>query len=62
MNTRFIGQHDGNSISTAEFAARHHVKPQSIRARMTRTGSYYGVVPVVLANRRLAWPNVLVSK
>lgn len=48
--------------STEQFAALNQVKAQSVRARLCRTGSYFGVVPVKLANGRLAWPAVQVAK
>lgn len=48
--------------SAEQFAARNQVKAQSVRARLCRTGSYFGVVPVKLANGRLAWPDVQVAK
>ncbi|MEF8766690.1 MAG: monooxygenase [Candidatus Accumulibacter phosphatis] len=48
--------------SAEQFAALNQVKAQSVRARLCRTGSYFGVVPVKLANGRLAWPAVQVAK
>mgnify|MGYP000960468400 CR=1 FL=1 len=48
--------------SAEQFAALNQVKPQSVRARLCRTGSYFGVVPMKLANGRLAWPAVQVAK
>jgi hypothetical protein len=41
---------------TNEFARAHHVKPQSVRRRYSETGSYFGVKPNKLPNRRLSWP------
>jgi hypothetical protein len=49
------------TLITETFAARNGVKPQSIRARVCRTGSYFGVTPRHLANGRLLWPNVQVA-
>lgn len=49
-------------LSADEFAALNQVKPQSVRARLCRTGSYFGVIPLKLANGRLAWPAVQVAK
>lgn len=43
-------------LSTEEFAAFNRVKAQTIRARLSRFGSYYGVTPQHLANSRLVWP------
>ncbi len=48
--------------SAEQFAALNQVKAQSVRARLCRTGSYFGVVPVKLANGRLAWPAIQVAK
>ena len=49
-------------LSAEQFAALNQVKAQSVRARLCRTGSYFGTVPKKLANGRLAWPAVQVSK
>ncbi|KDR29286.1 hypothetical protein [Caballeronia zhejiangensis] len=43
-------------LSTDEFAAVMAVGPQSIRKRYSSDGSYHGVRPVKLANRRVLWP------
>ncbi|WP_407280126.1 hypothetical protein U5817_06720 [Aromatoleum evansii] len=48
-------------LDTDTFAARNQVKGQSVRARVCRTGSYFGVTPKKLANGRLAWPDVQVA-
>lgn len=48
--------------STEQFAALNQVKAQSVRARLCRTGSYFGVVPVKLANGRLVWPAIQVTR
>lgn len=48
-------------LSCAEFAALNQIKDQSVRARICRTGSYYGVRPVKLASGRLAFPAVQVA-
>lgn len=45
------------SLSTSEFAQRNLVKPQTVRKQHSATGSYFGVRPVVLPNRRLLWPD-----
>ena len=42
--------------STEDFAAAKLVKPQSVRSRLCREGSYFGTRPHKLANGRLAWP------
>lgn len=43
-------------LSTEEFAAPRKVKPESVRSRYSKTGSYFGVKPIKLANGRLLWP------
>jgi hypothetical protein len=49
-------------LSAEQFAALNQVVAQSVRARLCRTGSYFGVRPLKLANGRLAWPSVQVAK
>ena len=42
---------------STEFAAHIlHVKPQTLRAALSREGHYLGVVPRKMANRMLDWP------
>ena len=48
-------------LSAEQFAALHQVKSQSVRARLCRTGSYFGVIPRKLANGRLVFPDVQVE-
>lgn len=48
-------------LLTEQFAEKQHVKPQSVRARLCKTGSYFGIVPTRLANKRLLWPNIQVA-
>ena len=48
-------------LSAEQFAAINQVVAQSVRARLCRTGSYFGVRPIKLANGRLAFPNVQVA-
>jgi hypothetical protein len=45
----------GGYITTTEFAEVLSIQPKSIRHALCRTGSYFGVRPVKLPNRRLAW-------
>lgn len=40
---------------TKMFAEVNHVKPQSVRKRHSQTGSYFGIRPRKLANRRQDW-------
>ena len=44
------------TLSTEQAAAALHVKPQTLRAALCRDGVYFGVRPVKLPNRLLAWP------
>lgn len=46
--------------SAEKFAEANQVDAQSVRARLCRTGSYFGVHPIKLANGRLAFPAVQV--
>jgi len=47
-------------LSTEDFGLKNRVKGQTVRKQLCITGSYYGVRPLKLANRRLAWPDVVV--
>jgi hypothetical protein len=42
-------------LTTEEVAKKLHLRPQSVRARLSRTGTYFGITPLVLPNRRLLW-------
>ena len=48
----------GARWSTEEFARANHVKGDSVRTRLCRTGSYFGIKPNRLRNGRLSWPPV----
>ena len=43
-------------LTTRQLADALSLREQSIRARVCRTGSYFGLVPQVFPNGRLAWP------
>lgn len=43
-------------VSTERAAALMNVQPQTIRKQFCMKGSYAGIVPIKLPNRRLAWP------
>ena len=43
-------------ITTEELAELLHGKPNSIRTRLCKTGSFYGIKPVKLPSGRLLWP------
>lgn len=45
-----------HGLSTDELAAAIRGKPESIRVRLCREGSYYGIRPTKLPNGRLLWP------
>jgi hypothetical protein len=47
--------------STEEFAGIQKIKPESVRARVSRTGSYFGVKPIRCPNGRLRWPDAQVT-
>lgn len=44
-------------LTTEEFASQNLVKAQTVRKQYAATGSYHGVRPVRLPNRRLLWPS-----
>lgn len=43
-------------LSTEQFAAQQLVEPQTVRKRYAANGSYHGVKPLRLPNRKLLWP------
>lgn len=49
------------TLSTADFAALNHVKPNTVRQRLCATASFYGVRPLKLANSRLLWPALIAT-
>lgn len=46
----------GTLLTTEAFASAICCEPASIRKRYCTTGSYFGVQPRKLPNRRLLWP------
>lgn len=50
------------TLDTNSFAALNGVKGQSVRARICRFGSYFGVTPLRLRSGRLLWPNIQVAE
>jgi hypothetical protein len=42
-------------LSTDEIAKLFRVNPGSVRAHLSRHGSYFGIKPKKLPNRRLLW-------
>lgn len=51
----------GPAVDTEQFARINHVKSQTVLKRLGQTGSYYGIRPIKLINRRLSWPSVQVT-
>lgn len=49
-------------LTTEQFAEKLHVKPNTVRSALCRTGSYMGIRPVKLPNRFLAWPDDAVER
>lgn len=47
---------DTPQITTEALASQIGIKPGSIRVRLCRTGSYFGLKPTKLPNGRLLWP------
>ena len=43
-------------MTTEEAAAALRLKPSTLHAALARSGSYFGLTPARLPNRRLAWP------
>ena len=53
---------DNYCLTTSEFAKRNLVEPQTVRKQHSITGSYFGVRPLPLPNRRLLWPDDSILK
>lgn len=49
------------TLTTAQFAALNHVKPNTVRQRLCDTASFHGIRPLKLATRRLLWPALIVT-
>ena len=50
------------TLTTDQFAAMNLVRATTVRSRLSKTGSYYGVTPLKLASGRTAWPRIQVEK
>ncbi len=48
-------------ISTTEFATINQVKAKTVSVRLCRTGSYFGIKPIKLKNKRLLWPHAMAT-
>ena len=44
------------NLTTEQFALALHGKPSTIRTRLCKTGSFYGIKPIKLPSGRLLWP------
>lgn len=49
------------NLTTEQFAEVLHGKPSTIRTRLCKTGSFYGIKPIKLPSGRLLWPADAVS-
>jgi len=49
-------------MSTEQLAAALQLKAQSIRKRLSETGTYFCLRPTKLPNGRLIWPSDSVNK
>lgn len=49
-------------ITTEQLAGLLHLKPQSLRAALSRDGHYFGLRPRKLPNGRLIWPDDALAK
>lgn len=49
-------------IPTEALAEQIGVKPTSIRVRLCRTGSYFGLTPLKMPNGRLLWPSDAIER
>jgi len=47
---------NAQAITTERLADFLGIRPNSIRIRLCRTGSYFGLLPAKLPNGRLLWP------
>ena len=52
MNTT---QFTPQNLTTEQFAEALHGKPSTIRTRLCKTGSFYGIKPIKLPSGRLLW-------
>jgi hypothetical protein len=55
-NPAFPPQNRSRPFTTEELALGITILPQSIRKRLSQTGSYFGLRPKKLPNGRLLWP------
>ena len=48
-------------LTTRQFADHQRVKQGTVWSRYCKTGSWYGIRPLKLANGRVFWPAILVT-
>ena len=48
-------------LTTEQFAERNRVKKQTVQARYSKTGHWYGIRPLKLANGRVFWPDAIAT-
>lgn len=56
MQTQVLASQAGFQLTTDAFAAQYLVGPQTVRKRLSRHGSYFGIKPLRLPNGRLLRP------
>jgi hypothetical protein len=56
VSTVFTSSTISRFLTTDQLAALLSVRPQSVRKRLSQTGSYHGIMARRLPNRRLLWP------
>ena len=56
MEAQVLARQAGFQLTTDAFAAQYLVDAQTVRKRLSSHGSYFGVKPLRLPNRRLLWP------
>ena len=49
-------------LTTEQVAHVFGIEPQTVRKRWSQTGSYFGLTPIKLPNRRLMWSADAVAK
>ncbi len=51
----FTNQYHQQNLTTEQFAEALHGKPSTIRTRLYKTCSFYGIKPIKLPSGRLLW-------
>ena len=58
----FASPHFEPRLTTEQVARVFGIEPQTVRKRWSQTGSYFGLKPIKLPNRRLMWSADAVAK